>query len=325
MLTEAEILGVLPFALDKIDIPGLTVSRGKVRDNYRLAGKRRLLVTTDRLSAFDRVLGEVPYKGQVLNQLAAWWFTQTADILPNHVISIPDPNVTLAREATPLPVEVVVRGYISGVTSTSLWTRYAAGERNIYGMDFPDGLQKNQPLPEPIITPTSKEIDGHDQRLTAREVVENGWVDTATWYKIETIAIALFKRGQERAALAGLILVDTKYEFGLDQNGDVMLIDEIHTPDSSRFWLKGTYTERFEAGEEPENFDKELVRLWYAHKGYAGDGEPPAMSQELIVAASQRYQSVYERLTGQPFEPAEYPAKDRILAHLREAGLVKAK
>ncbi len=325
MLTEAEILGVLPFALDKIDIPGLTVSRGKVRDNYRLAGKRRLLVTTDRLSAFDRVLGEVPYKGQVLNQLAAWWFTQTADILPNHVISIPDPNVTLAREATPLPVEVVVRGYISGVTSTSLWTRYAAGERNIYGMDFPDGLQKNQPLPEPIITPTSKEIDGHDQRLTAREVVENGWVDTATWYKIETIAIALFKRGQERAALAGLILVDTKYEFGLDQNGDVMLIDEIHTPDSSRFWLKGTYTQRFEAGEEPENFDKELVRLWYAHKGYAGDGEPPAMSQELIVAASQRYQSVYERLTGQPFEPAEYPAKDRILAHLREAGLVKAK
>jgi phosphoribosylaminoimidazole-succinocarboxamide synthase len=202
----------------------MTVSRGKVRDNYKLSRKRRLLITTDRLSAFDRVLGQVPYKGQVLNQLTVWWFEQTKDIVQNHVISVPDPNVTLAHEVTALPVEVVVRGYISGVTSTSLWTRYAAGEREIYGVTFPDGMRKNEPLSEPLITPTSKEIEGHDQRLTPREVVENGWVDAATWYKIEAIAIRLFKRGAELAAKAGLILVDTKYEFGLDGQGEVMLL-----------------------------------------------------------------------------------------------------
>jgi phosphoribosylaminoimidazole-succinocarboxamide synthase len=322
LLTEQEIREAQLCALDKIDIPGMPVSRGKVRDSFHLSGKRRMLITTDRLSAFDRVLGLVPYKGQVLNQLAAWWFNQTKDILPNHVLSIPDPNVTIALEATPLPVEVVVRGYISGVTSTSLWTRYAAGERVIYGMEFPEGLQKNDPLPEPIITPTSKEVDGHDQRLTAREVVENGWVDTATWYKIEEVAIALYKRGEALAGNAGLILVDTKYEFGLDKKGDVMLIDEIHTPDSSRFWLKSTYTARKEVGEEPDNFDKELVRLWYTRQGYDGDGEVPPMSDELIVAASQRYQSVYERLTGQTFDPGEYPAEPRIMRNLRDSGVL---
>jgi phosphoribosylaminoimidazole-succinocarboxamide synthase len=322
LLTADQILAAVPIALDKIDIPGMPVNRGKVRDNYKLSGKRRLLITTDRLSAFDRVLGQVPYKGQVLNQLAAWWFEQTADILPNHVISVPDPNVTVATEATALPVEVVVRGYISGVTSTSLWTRYAAGERHIYGMDFPDGLKKNEPLPEPIITPTSKELDGHDQRLTVREVVEDGWVDAATWYKIAEVAIRLFKRGQQLADKAGLILVDTKYEFGLDKNGDVMLIDEIHTPDSSRFWLKSSYMAHFEAGEEPDNFDKELVRLWYTKQGYMGDGEPPAMTNDLIVAASQRYQEVYEWLTGRIFDPAPYPARDRILQSLKEAKVI---
>jgi phosphoribosylaminoimidazole-succinocarboxamide synthase len=322
LLTEAQILAVLPCALDKVDIPGRPVSRGKVRDSYKLPNQRRMLITTDRLSAFDRVLGQVPYKGQVLNQLAAWWFEQTSDILHNHVMLVPDPNVTIAQEATPLPVEVVVRGYISGVTSTSLWTRYATGERVIYGLEFPDGLRKNQPLPEPIITPTSKEIEGHDQRLTVREVVEDGWVDAATWYKIETVAIALFKRGQQLAARAGLILVDTKYEFGLDKHGDVMLIDEIHTPDSSRFWQKSTYTARFEAGEEPDNFDKELIRLWYTNQGYGGEGEPPPMATDLIVAASRRYIEVYERMTGEEFIPAEYPAKDRILRNLRQAGVL---
>ncbi len=322
MLSREQILTVLPCALDKVDLPGLPLNRGKVRDNYHLPGKRRLLITTDRLSAFDRVLGLVPYKGQVLNQLAAWWFTQTKDILPNHVVSIPDPNVTVGLEATALPVEVVVRGYISGVTSTSLWTRYAAGERNIYGIDFPEGLRKNQRLPEPLITPTSKEIDGHDQLLTPRDVVEQGWVDTATWYRIETVAIKLFKRGQELANKAGMILVDTKYEFGLDKSGDVMLIDEIHTPDSSRFWSAATYNERFEAGEEPENFDKELVRLWYARQGYHGDGEPPAMTEELVLAASQRYIEVFERLTGQTFVPGEYPAQERIVRALRQAGII---
>jgi phosphoribosylaminoimidazole-succinocarboxamide synthase len=323
LLTESEIVAVLPRTLEKIEIPGLMVNRGKVRDNFRLTGKRRLIVTTDRLSAFDRVVGQVPYKGQVLNQLAAWWFEQTRDVIQNHIIVVPDPNVTLARDVTALPVEVVVRGYISGVTPTSLWRRYAAGERTIYGIDFPDGLHKNQPLPEPIITPTSKEIEGHDQLLTVREVVEQGWVDTATWYKIEKIALDLFKRGQALAAKAGLILVDTKYEFGLDNTGDLILIDEIHTPDSSRYWQKATYGERFEAGEEPDNFDKELVRLWYTRQGYDGEGTPPPMANDLIVAASQRYQSVYERLTGRTFTPAEYPAEPRILRNLRRVGVIR--
>ena len=323
MLTESEILAALPHTFEKLDIPGLTVSRGKVRDNYRLSGKRRLVVTTDRLSAFDRVLGLVPYKGQVLNQLAAWWFDQTRDLIHNHVIVVPDPNVTLARDVTALPVEVVVRGYISGVTPTSLWTRYAAGERNIYGIDFPDGLRKNEPLPEPVITPTSKEIEGHDQRLTTREVVEHGWVDTATWYKIEKVALDLFRRGQEIADEAGLILVDTKYEFGLDSVGDLILIDEIHTPDSSRYWQKDNYMNRFEAGEEPDNFDKELVRLWYTRQGYDGEGVPPRMSNDLIVAVSQRYRNVYERLTRKPFVPAEYPVDQRILRNLRRVGAIR--
>jgi phosphoribosylaminoimidazole-succinocarboxamide synthase len=296
---------------------------GKVRDWYSLEGGRRLLITTDRLSAFDRVLAAVPYKGQVLNQLSAWWFEHTADIIDNHVIDLPDPNALVAREVDPLLVEVIVRGYITGVTSTALWYRYSLGEREIYGYEFPEGLQKNQALPEPIITPTTKGgPTGHDERLTCAEVVERGFLDTRTWEIVQSAALALFKRGQAVARQAGLILVDTKYEFGRGPDGRVMLIDEVHTPDSSRFWKASSYAESAETGAEPENFDKEFIRLAYAAQGYRGEGEPPAMPAALWAAASQRYTAIYEMLTGQTFAPGEYPVEERLLNNLRKAGIL---
>ena len=290
--------------------------RGKVRDIYLRAGKR-ILVTTDRLSAFDRVLGLVPFKGQVLNQLSAFWFDEISAI-GNHVLAIPDPNVTVARECQALPVEVIVRGYITGVTSTALWYRYSLGERSIYGYTFSDGLQKNQQLPGPIITPTTKGGPGqHDERLTVREVAERGILDAALWERVQQAALAVFRCGQEIAARGGLMLVDTKYEFGLTAEGDLVLIDEVHTPDSSRFWKADTYESRLDRGDEPDNFDKEFVRLWYAERGYRGDGEPPLWDAGLAVMASQRYIAVYEMLTGKTFEPAPYPADERIAQAVR--------
>jgi phosphoribosylaminoimidazole-succinocarboxamide synthase len=220
-------------------------------------------------------------------------------------------------------VEIVVRGYITGVTKTALWYRYSLGERSIYGYDFPDGMQKNQALPKPLLTPTTKGEKGtHDERLTCAEVVERGLMEAAVWETVQQAALAVFRRGQEVAARAGLILVDTKYEMGLSSNGKVMLIDEVHTPDSSRFWKADSYKKRFQAGEEPDNFDKELVRLAYAEKGYRGDGEPPALPDELWAAASQRYISIFEMLTGLPFEPASYPAGERIAENLKKAGIL---
>lgn len=314
---------VLPQALAETHLPLPGRQQGKVRDWYTVDASRRLLVTTDRLSAFDRVLARVPYKGQVLNQLSAWWFGQTGDLIGNHLLSTPDPNAMLVTTVEPFKVEVIVRGYISGVTSTALWHRYSLGEREIYGYRFPEGLHKNQALPEPIITPTTKGgPTGHDERLTPAEVTAHGLLDPHTWDQVQGAALALFKRGQAIAQGAGLILVDTKYEFGRAPGGAPMLIDEVHTPNSSRFWKADTYAERFAAGDEPENFDKEFVRLAYAAAGYRGDGEAPAMGDDLWVAASQRYIAIYERLTGQSFEPGAYPIEPRLLANLQQAGLV---
>jgi phosphoribosylaminoimidazole-succinocarboxamide synthase len=282
------------------------------------AGERLILVTTDRLSAFDRILGLVPYKGQVLTQLSAFWFERTADIVPNHLMCLPDPNVTVARTCSPLAVEVVVRGFITGVTSTALWYRYSQGERIIYGIDFPNGLHKNDPLPEPIITPTTKARDGgHDERITSAEVVAQGLVDGEQWEQICAAAVAVFRRGQAIAQAGGLILVDTKYEFGLSPQGEVTLIDEVHTPDSSRFWLADTYQQRVAAGQEPDNFDKEFIRLYYAARGYRGEGEPFPLPPDLAVQAAARYIRTYELLTGQPFTPADQPAGPRIERNLR--------
>ncbi|RME09226.1 MAG: phosphoribosylaminoimidazolesuccinocarboxamide synthase [Ardenticatenia bacterium] len=315
MLSHEALLAAIPHAIDTVDIPGLGDKvQGKVRDMYRVDG-RRVLITTDRVSAFDRVLGLIPYKGQVLNQLSAWWFEQLRDIVGNHVLSVPDPNVMIVREAEPLPVEVIVRGYITGVTKTSLWYLYSQGERRPYGIELPEGLQKNDPLPEPIITPTTKATDGgHDERLTRDEIIERGIVPPALWEEIERVAIAIFKRGQEVARQAGLILVDTKYEFGLI-DGRLALIDEVHTPDSSRYWIAETY----QRGTEPENFDKEFLRKWFAAQGYRGDGEPPAMPDDFIAQVAARYIAAYEKLTGQPFEPGELPAKERIVRNVQAA------
>jgi phosphoribosylaminoimidazole-succinocarboxamide synthase len=323
MLSTQQIGAVLPLALDKTHLPLPDRQEGKVRVWYTLDAGRKLFVTTDRLSAFDRVLARIPYKGQVLNQLSAFWFDSTRDLIDNAVLSIPDPNTVVMQSVRRFPVEVVVRGYITGVTTTALWYRYSLGERAIYGYTFPDGLKKNQALPEPILTPTTKGEEGtHDERLTCAEVVSKGLVDAATWETVSAAALAIFRRGQEVAARAGLILVDTKYELGLAPDGRVMLIDEVHTPDSSRFWKADTYRKLFEAGEEPENFDKELVRLAYAERGYRGEGEPPVLPDTLWIAASSRYISIYEMLTGKPFEPAAYPAEPRIADNLKRAKLL---
>ncbi len=319
MISRDELTKSLPLALGETNLPLPNKQSGKVRDWYDLYNGQRLIVTTDRLSAFDRILARVPYKGQVLNQLSAWWFAQTKDIIPNHLISIPDPNAAIVRKVNPLPVEVIVRGYITGVTTTALWYRYSIGERNIYGYDFPEGLKKNQALPEPIITPTTKGGEtGHDERLTCAEVIEKGLLDEKTWTHVQAAALAIFKRGQEVANKAGLILVDTKYEFGIAPDGSVMLIDEVHTPDSSRYWKADTYQAKFNAGEEPENFDKEFVRIAYAEKGYRGDGEIPSMPNELWAAASERYITIYEMLTGKTFEAGMYPIEERLLKNLKE-------
>ena len=324
MISRDQLRQLLPTALGETSLPLPDKTSGKVRDWYDLPDGKRLIITTDRLSAFDRILATVPYKGQVLNQLSAWWFEQTRDIIPHHLVSLPDPNAAVVQVAEPFPVEVIVRGYITGVTTTALWYRYTLGERNIYGYEFPEGLRKNQALAAPILTPTTKGgVTGHDERLTCAEVVEKGLLDPQTWDQVQSAALAIFKRGQEVARRAGIILVDTKYEFGCTADGSVVLIDEVHTPDSSRFWKADTYEARFAAGEDPENFDKEFVRLAYAEKGYRGDGEIPYMPDDLWVSASERYIQIYEMLTGKEFGPGAYPVQERLVESLRQGRIIE--
>ena len=314
---------LLPEPFVDIDLPLADRRDGKVRVSYRIDddSHRRLFVTTDRLSAFDRIIAGIPYKGQVLNELAAWWFGRTSDIVANHVIGVPDPNVLIARATTPLSVEVVVRGAITGVTSTSLWQLYATGARTIYGYRFPDGVRKNTLLPEPIVTPTTKPAAGsgaHDEPLTLAEVVERGLVPAARWEQVAAVAIELFTEGQRIAAEAGLILADTKYEFGVTDDDEVLLIDEVHTPDSSRYWVADTYEERLAADDDPESLDKEPVRQALADSGYRGDGDPPPLGTEVVAATTNRYIDAFQRLTGLPFERAEYPIGERIAGRLAD-------
>lgn len=281
-----------------VDLKGLGKKyQGKVRDYY-IAGGKRVIATTDRISAFDVILGFIPGKGAVLNQLSAFWFERTSDIVPNHLISVPHPNISVVKNVKLIPIEMVVRGYISGVTNTSIWGSYQIGERVIYGIKFPDGLKKNQKLKTPVITPTTKAESGHDERLTEKEIIARKIVTTAVWQQMKKAALELFDFGTKICGRAGIILVDTKYEFGIDENGKLMLIDEIHTPDSSRFWIKKTYKARFAKGLEPENFDKEFLRLWYAKRGYTGDGKPPKMPLALANAVSKRYIQIYKKITG---------------------------
>ena len=321
MIDKKTILESIPKALNTISLPcqqfgskqhGSKQQSGKVREMC-LQDDKRIIVTTDRVSAFDIVLGLIPFKGQVLTQLSQWWFEQTSDIIPNHFISSPDPNIMITRNAQPLPVEVIVRGFITGVTKTSLWKLYEAGERQPYGISLPDGLKKNDPLPTPIITPTTKAVQGgHDERLTKAEIIQNGILPESLWKQIEDVSLALFKRGQDIAKQGGLLLVDTKYEFGLIDD-ELVLIDEIHTPDSSRYWKLESYQE---SPENPESFDKEFLRQWFVDRGYRGEGDIPTMPDDFIVQVAQKYISAYEQLTKTSFVGASYPAQGRILKTL---------
>jgi len=313
MIDKSTIVKNIPNAITGVSTKGLGPKKsGKVRDWF-VKDNLRFLVATDRISAFDKVLGHIPFRGAVLNKLSAFWFEKTNDIVQNHMIGIINPYVMLVSECKPLPVEVIVRGYITGVTDTSLWKKYSSGERLIYGIKFPNGLVKNQKLSKPIVTPTTKAVTGHDTPVTAKEIVSQKLVPPAIWKQIEKSAIKLFERGTQIADKGGLILADTKYEFGLDKKGQLILIDEIHTPDSSRFWLKSTYKERFKKDEEVENYDKEVMRIWFKDHGYSGDGKAPKMSEEIIVRVAQRYMDVYEMLTGEKFElDLSYPLKTSI-------------
>lgn len=285
--------------------------RGKVRDSYDL-GDKLLLITTDRQSAFDRVLASVPFKGQVLNQVSAFWFEVTEDIVQNHVISIPDPNATLAKKCEVFPVEFIMRGYLTGSTSTSAWTLYNNGERNICGNILPDGMVKNQKFPKPIITPTTKS-DEHDESITPEGIVAGGLMTLEEWDSASDIAARLFERGMQIARENGLILVDTKYEIGRDEAGNIILIDEIHTPDSSRYWIADSFEERFNSGQEPDNIDKEFLRLWFRDNcDPYNDAVLPSAPDDLVIELSSRYIKLYEMITGRDFTPAPGHPLDRL-------------
>ncbi|WP_431860408.1 phosphoribosylaminoimidazolesuccinocarboxamide synthase [Azospirillum sp.] len=292
---------------------------GKVRDNYDLPDGRRIIVATDRLSAFDIILTCIPFKGQVLTQTARFWFERTKDIVANHVLEYPDPNVVVAKRLKILPVEIVVRDYLTGTTSTSIWSMYKAGQREMYGVRLPDGMHEHQKLPETIITPTTKAALGsHDTPLSPKEIVEQGLLPKEQWERVCDVALKLFARGREIAAQHGLILVDTKYEFGVDEDGNVILADEIHTPDSSRYWMAASYAERLKAGQRPESFDKDFVRTWVSQRCDPYKDPIPEIPDQLVLDTAAVYIHAYETITGQTFEvPAEVvPVLERIRGNL---------
>jgi phosphoribosylaminoimidazole-succinocarboxamide synthase len=296
---------------------------GKVRDCFiDPAQRERIIIVTDRLSAFDAVVGTIPFKGQVLNQLAQFWFDQTAAIAPNHMLRVPDPNVMIARECEPLPVELVMRAYLTGVTSTSVWKAYEAGARTFCGLALPDGMRKNEPLPHAILTPSTKASKGdHDVSVSRDEVLAMGRITPALFDRAAEIAAALVAAGQRHAAARGLILADTKYEIGIDRSlgdGDpLVVIDEIHTPDSSRYWYADDYEARLARGDEPRSLDKEYVRRWLANDArWSGDGPAPTMPAEIRVEAARRYIASYEIVTGETFVPDPREPIARIAAAL---------
>ena len=278
--------------------------KGKVRENYDLPDGSRIIIATDRISAFDRVLAAIPFKGQVLTQTARFWFNATADICPNHVIAYPDPNVVIGRRLDILPVEVIVRGYLAGTTSTSVLTKYRAGERHMYGLTLPDGLYDNEKLPSPILTPTSKAFDGgHDEPLSGEEILAKKLLTSEQWATVSDYALKLFARGAEIAAQHGLILADTKYEFGLDGDGTIVLADEIHTPDSSRYWIAASYAEDFAAGRRPHSFDKDFIRAWVGARCDPYKDPIPEIPESLIAETSKVYIDAFEAITGKTFIP----------------------
>jgi phosphoribosylaminoimidazole-succinocarboxamide synthase len=320
MLDPDRIRAAIPNVLTEAHFPELpNYYRGKVRENYDLSDGRRILISTDRQSAFDQVLAAVPFKGQVLTETARFWFEATKDICPNHVLDYPDPNVVVGRRLNMLPVEMVVRDYLTGSTDTAIWPMYRDGKRTVYGVNLPDGLKKNDKLPGTILTPTTKaEQGGHDAPITPQAIVAQGLLSQKQWDEVEALSLAIFVRGREIAAKNGLILVDTKFEFGLDDKGKIVLADEILTPDSSRYWKASNYAARHGAGEEPESLDKEFLRLWISARCDPYKQPIPEIPADTLVEFAQKYIALYETVTGKSFAApsAGQPVKDRIRRNL---------
>jgi phosphoribosylaminoimidazole-succinocarboxamide synthase len=310
MISEERIRKELDNVLTRTNLVGAGKrEEGKVRDSYLQEG-RRVIVVSDRVSAFDCVLGTIPFKGQVLNQLAAFWFESTCDIVPNHVVEVPDPNVMIVKECRQVPLEFVVRGYITGVTKTSAWYNYEQGVRNLCGNVLAEGLRKNQKFDRPILTPTTK-LEEHDRSIAKDEAIAEGLITAADFDAVADICFRLYERGVRVAAEQGLILVDTKYEIG-QLDGHFVLSDEVHTPDSSRYWFSDTYESLFAEGKEQRKLDKEYVREWLASQGFRGDGDPPEIPDEVRVEAAKRYIQAYELITGRTFEVHDEPIEERI-------------
>ncbi len=304
--------------LERTDLAGFGERHeGKVRDSYVAAG-RRVIVVTDRVSCFDVVVGTLPFKGQVLNQVAAFWFEKTRHVASNHLIAVPDPNASVVRECRTLPIEFVMRAHLTGVTSTSIWTTYSRGERVYCGHPLPDGLRQHEALPEPLLTPTTKAEKGqHDELISRAEILAQGILDEDTFDRAAHVAHQLFAEGRRWAEHRGLVLADTKYELGLDEHGEILVIDEIHTPDSSRYWLRESFERALRAGENPAALDKEYVRRWLVDQGYRGDGPIPAIPDEIRCEATRRYIEAYERITGLAFEPDLEPPAERLARNLK--------
>lgn len=319
MLSKEQLVAQIPYCLQATDFPNLgSKYEGKVRDNYSKDG-RRIIIVTDRLSAFDRVIALIPFKGQVLNQMAKFWFEKTGDIVGNHVIEFPDPNVVTAKECNALPVEMVVRGYLTGVTTTSVWYNYEKGVRNFCGNHLPDGMKKNQKFDQPILTPSTKAEKGdHDESVSREDILARGIITPEQFDYMAEVSMKLYARGVEIAAKQGIILVDTKYEFGVNADGEIVLIDEIHTPDSSRFWFANEYDARFASGEEQKKIDKEYLREWLADRGFRGDGEIPEIPEEVRVETARRYIEAYELITGETFEAEVGNVNERLKNNLNK-------
>jgi phosphoribosylaminoimidazole-succinocarboxamide synthase len=317
MLSDATLRAQLPHTLQQIDLPALgELYRGKVRDNYS-RGDRIVMITTDRVSAFDHVLGTIPFKGEVLSRLTLFWFEKVKDIAPTHLVDAPDPSVMVVKRAKPLPIEIVIRGYITG----SLWRDYQAGRAGAYGIEWPTGLQKDERFEKAIITPSTKaEYGKHDEPISEREILEKRIVAPEVWREATAVAERLFARGQEWARSRGLLLVDTKYEMGI-ADGRLVVIDEIHTPDSSRYWIADGYAERFAAGRDQEMLDKENIRQWLIKEhGFSGHGKPPPLTDEVRVMLARKYVEVFERLTGETFASEVGSVAARIERNLRSKG-----
>jgi phosphoribosylaminoimidazole-succinocarboxamide synthase len=316
VIEQADLLEAIPGCLVETNLPLAAKYPGKVRDTYEVGDGRLLLVTTDRQSGFDRLLGAIPFKGQVLNRTSLYWFEKTRGIIGNHVIASPHANALIARKCSVLPIEFVVRGYMTGSTDTSVWTQYQKGVRSYCGNALPEGMKKNEPLPKNIVTPTTKEKE-HDRPITAAEIVAEGWLTAAQWEFASAKALELFAFGQKLAAERGLILVDTKYEFGVGSDGEILLIDEIHTPDSSRYWLADSYAGRLAEGREPDMIDKEFFRLWFRDRcDPYKDAVLPVPPDELIAELAARYIQLFEKITGTTFEPDLRSLEATVMASL---------